>query len=173
MILFSALLGVISFLLLCTILRRRISAQQKSTPNTFDVFVKEHKKVAVNSSPNFNWVIGLLYSAFFYFALPVLIWRYGKALAIFLIIAPMVIAFGIAFGINTIPNRPIPLLGFYLISVIRAGFGFHLASNDSIYRRAALCSRGWTNLGLRQAKSSKMAIQKMAGISQVKTSPNI
>lgn len=150
-ILLSQLLqGAAGFLLLWFLFHRTIIENQ-SRVASYEVLARDSRRYAVRSPPHFNWPFGLMYSTFFFFGLPFLIWRYGTYRTLGLALVPLVVAIGMTYAFDISP--------FLVLLLERSFIGLYVASNDSKYRERTLLKRGWISIGTYESESRSQAIR--------------
>ena len=154
--------GAAGFVFLWCLLRRKIPESQSGV-TSYGVLARGNKRCALHSPPHFNWPTGLIFSTFFLFSLPLLIWRYGIYRALCLILAPFVVAVGVPQVLNEFIFKDSSVggvsLSLWLLLAMRSLIGLSVAWNDSKYCQHSLVQRGWKNVGLFQAASKKLAIR--------------
>lgn len=142
--------GAAGFLLLWFLFRRTI-VERQSKVASYEVLARDSRRYAIRSPPYFNWPCGLMYSTFFFFSLPLLIWRYGTYRALGLALVPLLVATGMTYVIDISP--------FLLLLLARSFIGLTVASNDSKYRERTMLKRGWMKIGTYGSASRSQAIR--------------
>jgi hypothetical protein len=148
---------------------KRIRSGRPPIQTDFDILERGERRLAIPSVPGFSLFFGGLFAAAFYWAAPVIVWRYGwrRALGIFL----ACIAIGSALGLVVAtawqwsdPSVAFDLgqrlvLGQVLLVPVRAVAGMYVARNDGAFRRHALALGGWSKVGTCSAASSRAAVK--------------
>ena len=136
---------------------RRPKTKSETSGTTYDIMERSGKRIALQNPSNISWLMGLMYATLFYCSLPVLIWRYGKALSLLFIVTPFALSFAITCIVSSDGGTKF-FLGIVLKVIIRAIGGLIIVSNDTKLYRKALVSRGWEMKGSSKATSRKNAM---------------
>lgn len=133
-------------------------------PETYLLYSKGRYKKAIRKYPCFNWKIGFLYAALFFWIIPLLVWRYGKWITVLLIGIPAAISSVIfnwlfLFATGSAANLGISLMfGWVVGRVISGAVGVYLASKDSELASRHLMRSGWDCFGEVDAQNEKAAL---------------
>ena len=123
----------------------------------FEILKRNDKTIAIFKELPFRRWPGLVYAGGFYFAAPVLIWRYGILKTLFMIAIPIGIG---AAGAVPVGGPGGMALGMLLALIMRGWIGVFIAKRDLIYYRGILLRRGWSSVGFEVAKTKKLAVKQ-------------
>jgi hypothetical protein len=123
----------------------------------FEILKRNDKTIAIFKEIPFRRWPGLVYAGGFYFAAPVLIWRYGILKTLFMIAIPIGIG---AAGAVPVSGSGGMALGMLLALIMRGWIGVFIAKRDLIYYRGTLLRRGWSSVGFEVAKTKKLAVKQ-------------
>lgn len=128
--------------------------------NTYAVFQRKEKWLALKSDNSFQLWDALFYAGFFYLWLPVLVYRYGWGKAFFLVALPFV---GMPLGALLASNYGEPaarmFVGMVLVAFIRAMLSIIVGVSSVGWVRQAKIIRGWTLVGECSATAATEAIR--------------
>jgi hypothetical protein len=156
----------ILYLILLVSFRKLKKAEEKSFE--YEVFGKKDKIAALRNPDSLRWFYGLLYAGLFYAGLPILIWRYGFKQSLWLILLPVICAFGGSFILGDYVS--VDGLSIIALILIKPLAGMYLYVNDWQLRRNIVLERGWTSHGEGEGVSRKEVIKGYLGQNFVKTS---
>jgi hypothetical protein len=123
----------------------------------FEILKRNDKTIAILKEHPFRRWPGLIYAGGFYFATPVLIWRYGVLKTLIMIAIPIGIGAACAVPVGGPGGMA---LGMLLALIMRGWVGVFIAKRDLIYYRGTLLRRGWSSVGFEVAKTKKLAVKQ-------------
>jgi hypothetical protein len=135
---------------------RRSPNKNQADCISYDVMERSDKRIALCNRSKFSWLMGLTYSGLFFLSLPVLIWRYGKYLSLWVIAIPFVSSLAISHLVAS--DGSAMFLSIVLLIILRAICGLYLVANDLKFQKKALFSRGWRMIGSCEVSSRKNAM---------------
>jgi hypothetical protein len=137
---------------------------------TFTILTRADETVALRADQPFRGLMGLLYAAGFFWAIPVFLWRYGIGWTVALIAVPIatspivVAATFWVFGISSPDNVPRFLAGAAVMAVLRGAGGVIVGKCDARIALAHRTRKGWVAVATLRAPSSSKAIQAVRPI---------
>ena len=130
----------------------------------FDILERGRCLLALRSVPSFSLFFGGLFAGAFYWALPIMIWRYGWRRAANILLVCLAIGTALGFlaaslSMVAVDFGPRLLLGQLLLVPVRGLAGIYVAKRDGQFRLAALTMRGWSKVGACNAVSARAAVK--------------
>ncbi|WP_263558947.1 hypothetical protein [Paucibacter sp. B2R-40] len=166
--------SVTVFFLICAINGRlNISSafRARKGPHSFAVLERGQKTIALRLDRPFRTLAGLIYTAGFFLAIPLLIWRYGAWRSVILIASPFAASFAIAFAMAPIlglNSEDSTAMKFMLTPAFRGTIGYMLGRHDSTIFLAQKIKAGWRQIDNVEARNKREAILAVHSQSQSK-----
>lgn len=120
----------------------------------FDVFERNGIKKALSNSHTLDFWIGAIYCLLFYFAAPMLIWRYGIVKSLSFVGVPLAGALAISLALGFDGRWGAMLFGIPL----RLAVGLLIMSRSSLIRINSMLAAGWTHVGSCRTNTAATAI---------------
>lgn len=152
--------GLPTLLLYALVARARTPARPPANvlgerkQRVFDVFERDGVQKALSGSHTRDFWAGAIYCLLFYFATPMLIWRYGIINSLMYVGAPFVGAFAISLSLGFDGPWGAMLFGIPL----RLAVGLLIMSRSSIFRTNNMVTAGWTHVGSCRTNTAATAI---------------
>lgn len=164
MMLFITGASIVVYFLICAIngrLNLKSAFGIKNGSHSFAVLERDSKTIALRSDRPFRSIAGLIYTAGYFLAFPILLWRYGVWRTAILLASPFAASFALAAAatpfIGISPDNSFAMK-VMLAPVFRGAIGYMLGSHDAAIVLARQTQAGWCEIDNVKARNSREAV---------------